>query len=48
MLYYLVLSGLFGLLLVNGFMSFNINNEGVICKVFIENDLVECMVVLLG
>jgi type I restriction enzyme M protein len=36
------------LLLANGSMSSNTNNEGEIRKALIENDLVECMVALPG
>jgi len=37
-----------GLLLANGSMSSNTNNEGAIRKKLIEEDLVECMVALPG
>ncbi len=48
MLYHLAPNGSMGLLLANGSMSSNTNNEGVIRKTLIENDLVECMVALPG
>ncbi|TQV87561.1 type I restriction-modification system subunit M [Aliikangiella coralliicola] len=48
MLYHLAPNGSMGLLLANGSMSSNTNNEGVIRKALIENDLVECMVALPG
>ncbi len=41
-------NGSMGLLLANGSMSSNTNNEGVIRQALIENDLVECMVALPG
>ena len=44
MLYHLAPNGSMGLLLANGSMSSNTNNEGQIRKALIENDLVECMV----
>jgi type I restriction enzyme M protein len=48
MLYHLAPNGSLGLLLANGSMSSNTNNEGSIRKSLIENDLVECMVALPG
>lgn len=48
MLYHLAPNGSLGLLLANGSMSSNTNNEGEIRKALIENDLVECMVALPG
>lgn len=48
MLYHLAPNGSLGLLLANGSMSSNTNNEGAIRKTLIENDLVECMVALPG
>ena len=48
MLYHLAPNGSLGLLLANGSMSSNTNNEGQIRKSLIENDLVECMVALPG
>ncbi|MGM0608778.1 MAG: type I restriction-modification system subunit M [Candidatus Muiribacteriota bacterium] len=48
MLYHLSPTGSLGLLLANGSMSSNTNNEGTIRKALIENDLVECMVALPG
>ncbi len=48
MLYHLAPNGSLGLLLANGSMSSNTNNEGQIRKALIENDLVECMVALPG
>ena len=48
MLYHLAPNGSMGLLLANGSMSSNTNNEGQIRKALIENDLVECMVALPG
>ncbi len=48
MLYHLAPNGSMGLLLANGSMSSNTNNEGVIRQALIENDLVECMVALPG
>ncbi|MTI11819.1 class I SAM-dependent DNA methyltransferase [Sansalvadorimonas verongulae] len=48
MLYHLAPNGSMGLLLANGSMSSNTNNEGTIRKALIENDLVECMVALPG
>lgn len=46
-LYYLVLCGQVGVVLVNGSMLFNQNSEGDICCVMVEVDVVEVMVVLL-
>ena len=48
MLYHLAPKGSLGLLLANGSMSSNTNNEGEIRKSLIENDLVECMAALPG
>ncbi len=48
MLYHLAPNGSMGLLLANGSMSSNTNNEGAIRKKLIEEDLVECMVALPG
>lgn len=48
MLYHLAPNGAMGLLLSNGSMSSNTNNEGAIRKKLIEEDLVECMVALPG
>ena len=48
MLHHLNDQGSMGLLLANGSMSSNTNNEGEIRKALIENDLVECMVALPG
>ena len=48
MLYHLAPKGSLGLLLANGSMSSNTNNEGDIRKTLIEKDLVECMVALPG
>ncbi|MGD9637746.1 MAG: type I restriction-modification system subunit M [Alphaproteobacteria bacterium] len=48
MLYHLSPTGSMALLLANGSMSSNTNNEGEIRKNLIENDLVECMVALPG
>ena len=48
MLYHLAPNGSLGLLLANGSMSSNTNNEGVIRKALIENDLIECMIALPG
>lgn len=48
MLYHLAPNGAMGLLLANGSMSSNTNNEGAIRKALIENDLIECMVALPG
>jgi type I restriction enzyme M protein len=48
MLYHLAPGGSMGLLLANGSMSSNTNNEGTIRRALVENDLVECMVALPG
>ncbi|GAA0553620.1 class I SAM-dependent DNA methyltransferase [Rheinheimera aquimaris] len=48
MLHHLNDNGSMGLLLANGSMSSNTNNEGEIRKALIEVDLVECMVALPG
>ncbi len=48
MIYHLAPSGSMALLLANGSMSSNTNNEGEIRKSLIEADLVECMVALPG
>jgi len=48
MLYHLAPNGSMGLLLANGSMSSNTNNEGAIRKKLIEEDLIECMVALPG
>jgi len=48
MLYHLAPNGSLGLLLANGSMSSNTNNEGAIRQALIEHDLVECMVALPG
>ncbi len=48
MLYHLAPTGSMALLLANGSMSSNTNNEGDIRKNLIQNDLVECMVALPG
>lgn len=48
MLYHLAPTGSMALLLANGSMSSNTNNEGDIRKDLIENDLIECMVALPG
>ncbi|NVK73213.1 MAG: type I restriction-modification system subunit M [Oceanospirillaceae bacterium] len=48
MLYHTAPNGSVGLLLANGSMSSNTNNEGAIRKRLIEEDLVECMVALPG
>lgn len=48
MLYHLNENGAMALLLANGSMSSNSNNEGEIRKAIIEADLVECMVALPG
>jgi type I restriction enzyme M protein len=48
MLYHLKDTGSLGLLLANGSMATNTNNEGAIRKALIEHDLVECMVALPG
>ncbi|WP_430110838.1 type I restriction-modification system subunit M [Paenibacillus sp. B1-33] len=48
MLYHLNENGSMALLLANGSMSSNINNEGEIRQALIKADLVECMVALPG
>jgi type I restriction enzyme M protein len=48
MLYHTAPNGSLGLLLANGSMSSNTNNEGTIRQRLIEEDLVECMVALPG
>lgn len=48
MIYHLAPHGSMGLLLANGSMSSNTNNEGEIRKEFLKADLVECMVSLPG
>ena len=48
MLYHLAPNGSMGLLLANGSMSSNTNNEGAIRKKLLEEDRVECMVALPG
>ena len=48
MLYHTNPNGSLGLLLANGSMSSNTNNEGTIRRNLIEADLVECMVALPG
>lgn len=48
MLYHLAPNGSMGLLLANGSMSSNSNNEGTIRRALVENDLVESMVALPG
>jgi len=48
MLHHLAPNGSMALLLANGSMSSNTNNEGAIRKALIEADLVECMVALPG
>jgi type I restriction enzyme M protein len=48
MLYHLAPAGSMALLLANGSMSCNTNNEGEIRKKLIEDDYVECMVALPG
>lgn len=48
MLYHLAPNGSLGLLLANGSMSSNTNNEGEIRKRLLEEDRVECMVALPG
>lgn len=48
MLYHLAPTGSMALLLANGSMSSNTNNEGEIRKRLIEDDYVECMVALPG
>ncbi len=48
MLYHLAPTGSMALLLANGSMSSNTNNEGAIRQKLIEEDMVECMVALPG
>ena len=48
MIHHLAPNGSLALLLANGSMSSNTNNEGEIRKAIIEADLVECMVALPG
>ncbi len=48
MLYHLASTGSMALLLANGSMSSNTNNEGEIRKRLVEDDYVECMVALPG
>ncbi len=48
MLYHLAPDGSQALLLANGSMSSNTNNEGEIRAALVDNDLVECMVALPG
>ncbi len=48
MLYHLAPTGSMALLLANGSMSSNTNNEGEIRKRLVEDDYVECMVALPG
>lgn len=48
MLYHLAPAGSMALLLANGSMSSNTNNEGEIRKKLLEDDYVECMVALPG
>ena len=48
MLYHLAPTGSMALLLANGSMSSNTNNEGTIRQELIEKDMVECMVALPG
>ncbi|MEZ5469194.1 MAG: N-6 DNA methylase [Lysobacterales bacterium] len=48
MIYHLAPQGSMALLLANGSMSSNTNNEGEIRKAMVEADLVECMVALPG
>ena len=48
MLHHLAPTGSMALLLANGSMSSNTNNEGEIRKALIEADLVECMIALPG
>ena len=48
MLYHLAPTGSMALLLANGSMSSNTNNEGEIRKQLVERDFVECMVALPG
>jgi type I restriction enzyme M protein len=48
MLHHLAPTGSMALLLANGSMSSNTNNEGTIRKSLVEQDIVECMVALPG
>ena len=48
MLHHLIPTGSMALLLANGSMSSNTNNEGTIRKNLVEQDMVECMVALPG
>ncbi|WP_078085332.1 type I restriction-modification system subunit M [Microbulbifer mangrovi] len=48
MLHHLAPNGRAGIVLANGSMSSNTNNEGAIRKALVEADLVECMVALPG
>jgi len=48
MLYHLAPTGSMALLLANGSMSSNTNNEGTIRRALVEQDIVECMVALPG
>jgi type I restriction enzyme M protein len=48
MLYHLAPTGSMALLLANGSMSSNTNNEGEIRKALVERDFMECMVALPG
>lgn len=48
MIHHLAPQGSMALLLANGWMSSNTNNEGEIRKAIVEADLVECMVALPG
>jgi len=48
MIYHLAPNGSMGLLLANGSMSSNTNNEGEIRKAIVDADLIECMVALPG
>ncbi len=48
MIHHLAPTGSMGILLANGSMSSNTNNEGEIRKRLVEEDLVECMVALPG
>jgi type I restriction enzyme M protein len=48
MLHHLSPTGSMALLLANGSMSSNTNNEGEIRKSLVENDIVECMIALPG
>ena len=48
MLWHLAPTGSMALLLANGSMSSNTNNEGEIRKRLVEDDYVECMVALPG